>query len=219
MLKYCLILILCSSTCWASSSYFHNDFYVAGNVLMLIPANKLELTNAGAAAPFSTRYDHGNKIGISALGGYQWLFNNAYVAAQFGVRTIFGRTTGTLLDGNINTPQVSLPVTFSFAAKPGLVIKQSALLYGLFGGVVSKISMNQSYDTIPLSINQWQAGLLLGLGVDVPLSQRCAVGLLYQYEWYPAVNQFASNIRNNFNDTLFPRAQTIAVTLSWLLQA
>lgn len=212
----CLILVLVALDV-ASKPYFCDGFYGGADLSLLIPSNRLELTNAGAATPFSTRYDHGNKIGIGVSAGYQWLYKNYYLGAQLGVRHIFGRTTGTLLDSHINTPQVALPVSFSYALKPGVMIKQSALLYGLLGGVVSKISMNQYYDSIALSINAWQPGLLLGLGVDVPLSDRYALGLKYRYEWYPSIEQYASNPRNNFNDTLYPRAQTIAISFSVVL--
>ncbi len=208
------LAVHCAS-CFAQAGYFSQQYFVNGSLLLSLPSNKVELTSAGAASPFSTRYDHGNKVGISAAVGYQRLVKQYYyLAGQFGIRTIFGRTTGTLLDGHINTPQVAYPVTFSLAFKPGIVIKQAALFYGLLGCAISQISMNQSYDTIPLSINTWQAGLLLGLGTEIPFSEKYSVGLLYQYEWYPAVNKFAGNIRNNFNDTLYPRTQTVALTLS-----
>lgn len=213
-------LLMLASAVLANGNDVQQGGFIGSRLSMLIPTDRAELTDAAASSPFSTRYDQGNRVGLNIHGGYQWLFAQRYVfALQAAVNHVFGRTNGTTLDGHIDTPQVAFPITFSLAARPGVLINQYAQLFGLLGATSARISMRQMYDTIPFSINSWQPGLLLGLGVSTSINQQSVITLDYQYEYYPSISQFASNTRNNFNVQLYPRAQSVGLSYNYFFTA
>lgn len=209
-------LLMAATISAANAQYAQSGGFFGSRLSMLIPSDRVELTDAGASSAFSTRYDQGNRVGLSINGGYQWLYCQRYTfGLQAAISRVFARTNGTELDGHINTPQVAFPVTFSLALRPGLVINHFAQLFGLLGATAARISMSQMYDSVPLSINSWRAGLLLGLGVSVPINRHSELSFDYQYEYYSSISQFATDIRNNFNVQLFARVQNIGLSYSY----
>lgn len=188
-----------------------DHFYVGGGVSTLVASDTLRLYRPNTGT-FHTTQDSGNSFGGQLLVGYQHQFAYQQVlAAEAGLRGMIGRSSGERLNYNINTPRVSVPVSATLSLKPGLMVMQNNLLYGLVGAAVSKISMYQTYSNLHLNATYWRPGFLLGLGMQMPLNNCYSISLSYDYEWYSPIYKYFAG--NNFTDKLQPREQVISLNI------
>lgn len=188
-----------------------DHFYVGGGLSTLVANDTLRLYRPNTGT-FHTTHDSGNSFGGQLLVGYQKRFaHQQFLAAEAGLRGMIGRSSGEKLNYNINTPRVSMPISATFSLKPGLILTQNNFLYGLLGVVVSKISMYQTYSNLPLEMNSWKPGVLLGVGMQMPLINSYSISLSYDYEWYAPIYKYFSG--NNFTDKLQPRDQVISLNV------
>lgn len=188
-----------------------DHFYVGGGLATLIATDTLRLYRP-TTGTFQTTHDSGNLFGAQLLVGYQHQFAyQQFLAGEAGLRGMVGRSSGEELNNSINTPRVSMPISATLSLKPGVFVTPNNSLFGLIGVAITKISMYQIYNNLPLKMNSWRPGFLLGLGIQMPINNRYSVSLTYNYEWYTPIYKYFAG--NNFTDKLQPRNQVISLNL------